>query len=239
MQLTAGVLIIGSLLWDSKKERLAWRAARLNMASGQSVTAPIRYGRLSETRGNSYTMVFSRLCPVGTAKLVPCSHSVLTLQDLIAEAEHLWKAEKPNAEAHRIATDWGCVALLCNPKRKIPDDLLSGWAERVKGEPDYGNVSQSQEEGMLVSPNGLLRINWPRLVDGGAAADLDLILVTANDPEITTASPTYPSAEAIAEVWNRAGDNVEYFWKNIDNGIRTFQDEEIRQRLQPRRRRQT
>jgi len=232
--LTAGVLIIGSLLWDSEKDRPAWRAARLNVAAVQTVTAPIRYGRLSESRGNSYTMVFSRMCPAGQAKLVPCSNTISTIQDLIAEAEHLWKAEQPRAKAHRIATDWGCVALLCNPETQIPVNLLRGWAERIGGEDDYGNVSQTQEEGLLVSDDGLLRIDWPRLVEGGAPADVDLLLVTANDPEITAASPTYPTAEIIAEAWNRAGDHVEYFWKNIDNGIRTFQDDEIKARLHPR-----
>src|SRR6266436_291433 len=76
--LTAGVLIIGSLLWDSEKERPAWRGARLNVAAAQTVTAPIRYGRLSESRDNSYTMVFSRMCPAGQAKLVPCSNTIST-----------------------------------------------------------------------------------------------------------------------------------------------------------------
>jgi hypothetical protein len=232
--LTAGVLIIGSLLWDSEKEHPAWRATRLDVAGAQTVTAPIRYGRLSESRGNSYTMVFSRMCPAGQAKLVPCSNTISTIQDLTAEAEHLWKAEQPRAKAHRIATDWGCVALLCNPEKQIPVNLLRGWAERIGGEDDYGNVSQTQEEGPLVSDGGLLRIDWPRHVEGGAPADVDLPLVTANDPEITAASPTYPTAEIIAEAWNLAGDHVEYFWKNIDNGIRTFQDDETKARLHPR-----
>jgi hypothetical protein len=136
------------------------------------------YGRLSGSRGNSYTMVFSRLCAADQAKLIRCSHSISTSQELIAEAEHLWKAEQPRAKAHRIATDWGCVALLFNPKRQIPRDLLNGWAERVKGESEYGNVSQTQAEGELVSENGLLQIDWPQLVAGGEA-DVDLILVTA------------------------------------------------------------
>jgi hypothetical protein len=232
--LTAGVLIIGSLLWDSEKERPAWRAARLDVAAAQAVTAPIRYGRLSESRGNSYTMVFSRLSPAGQAKLVPCSHTISTVQDLIAEAEHLWKAEQPAAKAHRIASTWGCVALLCNPGRKIPEDLLRGWAEHVSGETGYGNVSQAKEEGALVSPDGLLHINWPCLAEGGAAADIDLLLATANDPEITAASPSYPTAAAIAQAWNGAGKYVEYFWKNIDNGIFTFEDAEIRKSLRRR-----
>jgi hypothetical protein len=118
------------------------------------------------------------------------------------------KAANPSGRAHRVA-------------------------ERVKGESDYGNVSQTQAEGALVSDDGLLQIDWPRLVAGGDA-DVDLIFVTANDPEITLSSPTYPSAQAIADAWNTAGHHVEYFWKNIDNGIRTFEDDQIRALLRPR-----
>lgn len=234
MPLTGGVLIIGSLLWDSEKGRLAWRNARLDMAKAQTVTAPIRYGRLSESRGNSYTMVFSRLCPTGQAILVPCTRGISSVQDLIAEAECLWKAEQPHAKPHRIAAKWGSVVVLCNPERDIPDDLLRGWAERVAAERGYGSVSQTQEEGVLVTRDGLLRIDWPKVVEGGAAAGVDLLLVTANDPEITASSPDYPAAGTIAEAWNRAGDYVEYFWNNRDWGICTFQDGEICQWLRPR-----
>ena len=60
MPLTAGVLIIGSLLWDSEEDRPTWRDVRLDIASAQAVTAPIRYGRLSgKKRGHTHTMVFS------------------------------------------------------------------------------------------------------------------------------------------------------------------------------------
>jgi hypothetical protein len=41
MPLNAGVLIIGSLLWDEKRQ--AWRKARLDMNAVQTVTAPMRY----------------------------------------------------------------------------------------------------------------------------------------------------------------------------------------------------
>ena len=234
MPLSVGVLIIGSLLWDSKNGRPTWRNTRLDMATAKEVTAPIRYGRRSRSRGNTYTMVFSRLCQVGHAKLVHCSHEISAIQDLTAEAEFLWKAEQPDAKADRIAANWGCVALMCNPGRDIPEHLLSGWAERVGREPDYGNISQTPEEGVLVSSGGLLQIGWPGIVDGGAPADVDLLLVTANDPEITTANPTYPSPTAIAVAWNRVGDCVQYFWRNTDNGICTFEDDEIRKRLRPR-----
>ena len=73
MPLNVGVLIIGSLFWDSEQNRPAWRDARLDMATAQTVTAPIRYGRRSgRNRGYTYTMVFSRLAELGHAKVVQC-----------------------------------------------------------------------------------------------------------------------------------------------------------------------
>jgi hypothetical protein len=233
MPLNVGVLIIGSLLWD--EERQAWRKARLDMTSAQTVTAPIRYGRCSSSRGRTYTMVLSRLCQIGQAKVVSCFNTVSSTTDLIAEAEHLWKAEQPTAKAGQIAAEWGCVALLCNPERKVPEDILKAWAERVGREPDYGNVSQTQGEGILVSKDGMLRIDWPRLVDSGAPVRLDLLLVTANDPRINATSPSYPPVDRIVNAWNADTENrVEYFWRNLDNGICTFQDDEITARLRPR-----
>jgi len=231
MLLNVGVLIIGSLLWDEKRQ--AWRNARLDMTSVQTVTAPIRYGRLS--KGNTYTMAFSRLCASGHAKVVNCSHRVSSFGDLNTEAECLWKAEYPKAKPGRIAEDWGCVALRRNPERKIPESLLTGWADRVGREADYGHVSQTQEEGVLVSKDGLLQIAWPRLVEGGEPVQLDLLLATANDPTLTGTPASYPNVDTISNAWNvAANEHVEYFWKNLDNGIRTFQDNEIRGLLHPR-----
>jgi hypothetical protein len=39
-----------------------------------------------------------------------------------------------------------------------------------------------------VTDAGLLRIDWPRLVESKTAVELDLVLVTANDPEISSTS---------------------------------------------------
>ena len=86
MPLTVGILIIGSLLWDKRQQ--AWRNARLDMASIDSVTAPIRYGRLSSSRGNTYTMVFSRGCDTGQGAVVRCMHPVSSVDDLISEARN-------------------------------------------------------------------------------------------------------------------------------------------------------
>ncbi len=234
--LSAGVLIIGSLLWD--QDRRQWRDERLDLTRSELVSAPIRYGRRSgRRRGHTYTMVFSRSTAAGSANVVPCSHAIASADDLITEALKLWEAEALSPNTGRIAAGWGCVALLCNPERKIPDDLLRAWSERVKHEPDYGHVAQAAGEGTLISEEGLLQIEWPRRIDGGAAIDFDLLLVTANDPTLTGTPPSYPDVNTIVSAWNEAQlEYSEYFWKNTDNGIATFQDDEIRAGLKPRRR---
>lgn len=233
--LKAGILIIGSLLWD--KDRQGWRDARLDMNQSELVSAPIRYGRRSgKRRGGTYTMVFSRSAPTGHARVVRCSHAITSAGDLITEALKLWEAEELSLNSGRTASGWGCVALLCNPDRKTPADLLKAWAERVEREQGYGSVSQAADESPLISKDGILQIDWPRRVEGGAAIDLDLLLVTANDPTLTGTPLAYPSVETMVDAWNDADqEHAGYFWKNTDNGITTFQDDEIRAGLRPRR----
>ena len=234
MRLDAGILIIGSLLWE--KDRQQWRDERLERNQSELVSAPIRYGRLSgKRRGHTYTMVFSRSAPAGHARVARCSHVISSADDLITEALHLWEAEELSRNTGRIAASWGCVALLCNPKRRIPEDLLRAWAQRFQSGHGYGNVSQLADEGPLLSKDGMLQIDWPRCVAGGVPVDLDLLLVTANDPTLTGTPMAYPTVGTIADAWNRADpEHAEYFWKNADHGITTFQDDEIRAGLRAR-----
>lgn len=230
VQLTVGTLVVGSLLWDPR--RRAWRDARLDATLSDSVAAPIRYGRRSRRRGNTYTMVFSRLCELGQAQVIRYANTVSSPEDLITEAEHLWAAERIGPVERQISASWGCVALLPNPGRKIPNRLLSGWANRVAQENNYGNVPQTLEEGSLVSDDGLLHIAWPRVIPSNRAAQLDLLLVTATHPTLTGTPPAYPSIDAIADAWRLdQDDNVAYFWENRRHGIFTFQDDAIRKRL--------
>ncbi len=228
MQLDAGILIIGSLLWD--KDRQQWRNERLYPNQSEVVSAPIRYGRRSgKRRGYTYTMVFSKSATAGHARVVRCSHAITSADDLMVEALRLWEAEELSRDTGRISANWGCVALLCNPKRTIPDDILTAWAQRVEREPGYGNVRQIADEGVLISHEGLLQIDWPRCLTRGAPVDLDLLLVTANDPTLTGTPLSYPAVETIVNAWNGAApEHAEYFWKNTDCGITTFQDDDIR-----------
>jgi hypothetical protein len=225
--LSIGILIIGSLYWEDDEVRRAWHA-RLRQEDAVDVSAPIRYGKISETRGNVYTMVFARGCAPGQAKAVPCRNEIRTANDLVEEAEHLWTAERTKPPNGRISANWGCVALMANPHRAIPAELLDGWTARVRRARPYGNIRQAPGEGELVNEHGMLQIAWPECTAGKGPLALDLLLATATQPDLTRDPPWYPTPQMIAARWraDTAG-NVRYFRNNIRDGMRTFEDDAI------------
>jgi hypothetical protein len=229
MPLTVGVLIIGSLYWRcGGRER--WRKWRLTNDEW-FVRVPIQYCRRS--RNGTYTMVFSEL-PVdqfGQARIVQCRSEVRSVSDLITEAEWLWSAEESTDEKdvvprfrvcqpeHHISPKkgrgWGCVALLNNPNRKMPEGLLDEWTKRVAIEAHY-NANPLRR----VDNKGMLQIPWPTLTSDSKPLP-DLLLATSNDRE-----PTCPTVREIADAWNQHPE-VDYFSNNRKYGIETFQDQAI------------
>jgi hypothetical protein len=230
MPLNVGVLIIGSLAWD--RERSTWRDNRLHTTRALAVTAPIRYGRRSQNRGKTFTMVFSRGCPLGRAIIAPCALGISNIGDLVTEAEHLWAAESNKPIEQCISASWGRIVVLPNPSSTIPLSLMKDWAERVSGEPTYGDVPQAEREGQLVSKEGILQIAWPQPI-GTVPADLpDLLLATATHPSLQGSPRDYSSVEEIAGAWKSDRSNqIKYFLQNVAHGIHTFQDAAIRERL--------
>ena len=57
-------------------------------------------------------MTFRPDGPFGEAILVPCLAEIETIDDLMAEAGALWKAEAPKAATGTIGSNWGCVGAL-------------------------------------------------------------------------------------------------------------------------------
>ena len=235
-----GVLIVGSLYWDLESPRPRWRAERLDCAHQERVRVPIRYGRRSTTRGNSYTMVVSPTLGAdefGTAIAVPY-HSC----NLVEEAQELWAAEDNSNDAPtgRISAGFGCVALLENPVHRLPDELRKAWTDRIEREEDYKTPKRMDgEDRDVVDPcSGFLTIDWPRTEDGPPLG-WSALLVTATSPKgPRQSSRRHPSPREIAEAWNISEDRdsrsrrtVDYFWKNRKNGITTHQDPEIGARL--------
>jgi hypothetical protein len=74
-----------------------------------------------------------------------------------------------------------------------------------------------------VDQDGLLKIPWPQRVDGNPL-ECDVLLATTN-VETPAVTP-----EKIAEAWI-AQDDGEYFFANVQAGVRTPDDERIWRRL--------
>lgn len=229
MSLKLGILAIGSLFWDSSPARQEWRQT---LSDEQLlVTAPIRYGRQSSSRGYTYTMVFSSSAEPGQARVLTAAPTN-SADDLIAQAESLWTAETNGKNAtHAISTDWGCVVLLTNPTKHIPEPFVNAWNDRVhKERSNYANFTVVHGDLNLIDDRGLLNISWPVLLNGQPLT-FDLLLATANYPFRPTSPRPYPNVNEIADAWIARPEYANYFVCNREHGIFTFQDKEIAELL--------
>ncbi|HBX91584.1 MAG TPA: hypothetical protein DEG79_01590, partial [Hyphomonas sp.] len=149
-----GILIIGSLLWDSGKtgERAAWRAARLDTGAQVPVRASLYYGRRSGSRGDTYTMAFRPGEASARCIVVPCTEKAETVEKLVAEANALWQAEDLKAKPGSLHKSWGCVGALFRPK-PATETLAAGWSEH------FQNTKTRCVS--VVNADGFLGIGWP------------------------------------------------------------------------------
>lgn len=214
--MNCAILVIGSLLWgDGPKE--AWRQDRLRVPDRQSVHAPIRYGRRSTTWANTFTMVLDPAVPAGRAFLVPSIREVETIEDLVDEAEALWRAERNATTGSGICAEWGCVGALF---RGDLDDarVMNGWSQHFRS---------ACAPTAPVHQDGILGIAWPVSMTDGAPVVADVILAAA-----TQAEASRPSPSQIADAWIEQNNGKErYFFQNVQSGIRTADDQAIAQRL--------
>lgn len=232
----AAVLTVGSLYWEDTKPRQAWRQSRLEQDERVRVAVPIRYGRCSRSRGDTYTMTFSQLCErpdygFGAAWLIPCRRSVRSEAELIREAEWLWAAERNRPQSDgSLSAGWGAVAVLVNPDAAASPELLQAWTSAVEGRAGYGQLSHAASEQAVVDERGLLGTSWPRVIESGEPAGADVILATATNP--TLSNGRYPTARTVVRAWLRdPQDHVRYFLRNRECGIATFQDQMIARQL--------
>ena len=56
MEVSIGILIIGSLYWDDELCRARWWHERLDLSTPRSVLAPTRYGRINDYFANAVTV---------------------------------------------------------------------------------------------------------------------------------------------------------------------------------------
>ncbi|MCA0008825.1 MULTISPECIES: hypothetical protein [unclassified Mesorhizobium] len=251
LNLRIGILVVGSLDWESKsygghfvgkpdQVRMKWRETRLkaDKRSIQYVRVPIRYGRRSSSRGNTYTMVFSpELGPrLGIGKIFRCRNPANGIDDLVQEAKELWRAEQPNGN-DVISAGWGCVAILTSPGFLDHEDaadrtkLLEDWAAFTEKQSRYADFAFSAADRAAagdrpVIENGRLNIPWPNFRNNWPLS-LDVVLLTATKPKIMLKG-AYCTAQEIADAWKKNKKEDYYFRNNLLAGIRTADDEEIK-----------
>jgi len=212
----AAILIIGSLLWDNGS-RDAWRKSHLRIHDGVHVKAPIRYGRRSSSRGDTFTMTFSLGDALGQAMLVPSIAVIGNVATLLAEATALWKAEQATAEAHRIGAAWGCVGVAFRTDA-LRAEYAAAW---------HDNFVLNAAAVWPVSADGILQIPWPVTLTG-QRSDVDIILSTA-----TQLAKSPPTAIHVADAWiNQHEAHERYFFENVRRGIRTPDDVLIWKRIE-------
>ena len=213
------ILVIGSLLWDDAQHRARWRSTRLDLISQIPVKVPIRYGRRSTTRGNTFTMVFADNGTTGQAILIPCLSQVSDSKDLIGEAIALWKAERESAGSGEVGSAWGCVGIL---SRDQNFQFANEWAQYFQ--------EHSPAPIAPVDSNGKLNIPWPVKIDDSLPVDIDILISTSTRPETTL-----PTAIEIADAWIEQNERyVSYFFRNVQHGVRTPDDIKIWRRIEER-----
>ena len=197
-----GILIIGSLFWDASRVRCRWRQDRLNCSHKRTVSVPIRYGKKTKKRGNTYTMVFARSCSaaarLGKALVVPVLAECSKPEDLIQEARCLWAAERDVEHGGGICADWGKVCVLKNPKADATERTLRSWSSHITeiGSAAYTALPTAHGEEPVLDPaTGLALFDWPKdVATNEDLADFDLLLMTANSPSLI--ADQYPNRGA-------------------------------------------
>lgn len=230
ISLNGGILIIGSLLWDPNPQRAEWRESLLRIDKKVSVPAPICYGRVSTKRKNTFSMVFSNNCndtnQMGTALFVPFKNNPVNFRIL---EEHTLELIKSERKKKRLDSDihnweWGALAISVNPKlleeasQKFDQArlLLAYWQKKYSHDFNTDQYKVGVELPIL-NGQGILNFNWNDNLN-----DFDFLIATATKPN----TDHYPTSKDIAERMIE-NDYEEYFWRNVESGISTYQDEEI------------
>lgn len=230
MEFKGGVIIIGSLLWEKTPEREKWRTLCLQMEQKTPVSVPIRYGRKSKGRSDTYTMIFSTHSStiLGQAFIIPLKDGIKNYSTLekhafaMAKAEGIWKNTDVTPGVNKR---WGTVGLLINPQIDTKDqanaDLIRNkWQQLyqtyISFNPATYNISPDDVK--MIDQHGFLQLPWTKQMN-----EFDFLLAT----------PTVPDPRrglSATEIANKMNDKNywSYFNNNVAHGIRTFQDDEIK-----------
>lgn len=234
-ELNGGVLIIGSLLWDDIPLRANWREKYLKIEEKILVPVPIRYGKISTTWKNNYTMVFSQECKkpnrLGKGYFVPFNDNP---QNIITLNEQIFALIKSECKKEKIGNiffwNWGAIVLSINPKILKEDstkynnamNLIEIWKI------NFGSGFKEEKymfdnEKSCIDSSGFLDFDWVEELN-----EVDFFITAAIIPKHENKNlKKYPTPIEIARKMQESNYS-KYFDKNSECGITTFQDNEIR-----------
>lgn len=235
MNLNGGILIIGSLIWDDSTIRKSWRNGSLNTKDRIKIKVPIRYGRISRSRMNTYTMVFSSSIQpdeYGGGILLKFLNPVTSIDSLKTEAESIIRVERDKTkEEWKIIKDsnpfvlnwsWGVLGLCINPKyienniyAEEIKDVVSLW-KKCLSDFDHTNYSLKGEDS-FITEEGIFNVDWNHEMKG-----MDFFVATIIKPNLDE----YPIPEDIAKKMYE-GKYYSYFINNVENEIGTKDDPKI------------
>lgn len=234
--LNGGVLIIGSLLWDTNEQRINWRNTCLKVNELIPIPSPIRYGRISKERYCTFSMVFSNECNApklkGTGMFLPFINNPINLEKIKTHSEELIKSEQKKTTLKDDSNNWnwGTLTICINPeilkktseKYEQAKSFLTYWSAKYANEfnPEHYKVGN---ELPILNKQGVLQFDWTDELN-----DYDFIIATATKPNVEN----YPTSKNIAERMI-INEYKEYFNENLNCGISTFQDKEIKKILEP------
>lgn len=233
MNFKGGVIIIGSLLWEDTDIRKKWKNMNLeSVDTKRFVSVPIRYGRQSSTRSDTYTMIFSNHISTqqGQAYILGFKNEIKNARILdsqafaLAAAEGFWTEKGPS-----INKTCGTVGLLVNPnidtKDKTNADVIRKWwtnlYQKYSDTFDHSQYRIDDNELSVIDKDGFLQIPWTDEMN-----DFDFLIATPVVPEPKRLLTAKEIAEQMTEKKYRT-----YFDKNRENNIQTFQDLEILEHL--------
>ena len=229
MNFKGGVIIIGSLIWDMNPIREKWRRLAFRSVE-ERITVPvkIRYGRQSKSRFETFSMIFSNhpSTQFGKGIVLEFDSAIKNFEMLKDQAYALAYAEGicKDLSNPTINANWGTVGIIFNPSiegkdKSNADWLKMKWGELYKGYRDsFTSEEYASDKGEIpvIDRFGHLKIDWVKEMD-----KFDFLLATATKP-----SHGLITSREIASRMNEKK-YWEYFDKNVENGIYTFQDKEI------------
>jgi len=232
MIMRGAALVIGSLLWEDHYQgkdlrRSMWRENWLDMNATIKVSLPIHYGRYSAKRKCCTTTFFPEDemegKGMGVGYAIPFKVKISKISELESAGIAIARAE--GMESRQLRTDWMTTSIVVNPEFKDRDRIEIAWSRLVKKRTDKLPDGNDQHFGF--DPNGYLRMSWPKQAGSGQfLKDVDFVIAAATVPRELDRRLIAPITEEVA--WTMNGPKGrEYYSKNQQNGILTYQDDAI------------